>query len=474
MRISVCLALFLFVSIARADDYETFHYKKGGDKDWLRAILEDGFVLGLGFIDNWRMKSHWTDWDKAYSWPFFRKKLVGEEITFDSNLFTTNFIGHPVKGTLYYSLARSNRLSVFESAAFAIVTSTTFEFLGEADEEASINDMIVTPVAGVAIGEAFTQIASYFDRQPPTLANRIFGTIFGPFKTAHDFIDGAVLDRCAESCGPWHRFDLVAKGGVVAQEHETLQAVFGGGVSARTINLPDWDAPGRHAHAFADGNVTRIGLSASATQNGLLDFHALARAVPLGWHLSDSGYSAYVGGAVGIDYRMHDWGDLPLDHLCFITIGPSGGMVVRSGGFRFEAEVDALVGLAAVTALALPFYRGPLPLTSVIQNDGYDFSFGLSAAPIVTLAYGPFELGARARVDVMRGFQTRTQPQTPPPVLPPRYDQIVDSSAWLDWAPIRNLRVGISGRASERLSTFDAIAVSRTELELAGGAEVRF
>src|SRR6266487_366782 len=93
------------IAEADDDDYDAFRYKTKPGKDYFRALLEDAVALGIVFIDDIRATSNWTDFHGLYQWDYFRNKLTGGNLSFDSNLLFTNFAGHPNKGFFYYSFA---------------------------------------------------------------------------------------------------------------------------------------------------------------------------------------------------------------------------------------------------------------------------------------------------------------------------------------------------------------------------------
>src|SRR5215831_304957 len=102
---------------------ETFAYTTPAEPKPLRAILEVGVVLTLGFA--WYATSAPTvhEWDPGYRWSTFRQKITGVDVGLDANSFGTNFIGHPLGGTGYYLAARSNRLSILQSFGVAVAGS---------------------------------------------------------------------------------------------------------------------------------------------------------------------------------------------------------------------------------------------------------------------------------------------------------------------------------------------------------------
>ncbi len=79
-------------------------------------------------------------------------KNLSSRWVWDDDLFATNQFGHPYMGSLFYSAARANGLSVLESAAVTYVDSLVWELAFET-EIPSINDQLLTPVAGVLLGE---------------------------------------------------------------------------------------------------------------------------------------------------------------------------------------------------------------------------------------------------------------------------------------------------------------------------------
>jgi hypothetical protein len=73
----------------------------------------------------------------------------------DDDAWAINYIGHPVSGAYYYTMARNDGMSAYESAAFSTLMSTFFwEYGYEAfSETPSIQDIILTPLIGSLLGE---------------------------------------------------------------------------------------------------------------------------------------------------------------------------------------------------------------------------------------------------------------------------------------------------------------------------------
>ena len=79
----------------------------------------------------------------------------------DNDQFSTNLFMHPYHGNLYFNSARSQGLTFWESAPFAMIGSLEWEFLGEIEPPA-INDLIATTCGGICIGEITNRVSRIF------------------------------------------------------------------------------------------------------------------------------------------------------------------------------------------------------------------------------------------------------------------------------------------------------------------------
>ncbi len=72
----------------------------------------------------------------------------------DKDLLIINYLGHPYQGAVYYNSLRCQGATVWQSALFSAASSTLWEYVWEAGiEQPSIQDMIITPIAGTLLGE---------------------------------------------------------------------------------------------------------------------------------------------------------------------------------------------------------------------------------------------------------------------------------------------------------------------------------
>ncbi|MDA3929141.1 MAG: DUF3943 domain-containing protein [Prolixibacteraceae bacterium] len=78
----------------------------------------------------------------------------------DNDLFILNYIGHPYQGAFYYNTMRSQGANELQSSLFCLGQILLWEYVWEGGmEQPSIQDLIITPLAGVLIGE-FSHVAT--------------------------------------------------------------------------------------------------------------------------------------------------------------------------------------------------------------------------------------------------------------------------------------------------------------------------
>ncbi|WP_372653667.1 DUF3943 domain-containing protein [Halobacteriovorax sp.] len=108
----------------------------------------------------WAMPESVTKWDKdsiseaglGDKW----KENVKAGPVKDKDDWVINYVGHPVSGAAYYTVARHAGFNKMESFGYSVVMSTFFwEYGFEAFAETpSIQDLLITPILGSLMGEA--------------------------------------------------------------------------------------------------------------------------------------------------------------------------------------------------------------------------------------------------------------------------------------------------------------------------------
>ena len=159
------------------------------------SIYVGAAIIGFGVL--WSMPESTTHWDKEQMrekgilWKW--KENVNAGPVWDTDNWVLNYITHPYCGGLYYMTARSSGFNIFESFTYSAIMSTFFwEYGIEAFAEIpSKQDLIVTPVLGSVVGEAFFYAKkSIVKHDKKVLKSRVLGitTLFfiDPFNTILD------------------------------------------------------------------------------------------------------------------------------------------------------------------------------------------------------------------------------------------------------------------------------------------------
>ena len=158
---------------------------------YLRAAIETSVILGFVSAFYWGTEHSSDDFDYDISFYTLKNKLSGKYILFEDNKIRTNsFPGHPVSGAFYYLIARNNNLSRTESFLWSFAASMINELFIEFTEVASLNDIVVTPVAGATIGEAMYKFGKYFRcaKNRDDVIYKILAAVIDPVALGHSFI----------------------------------------------------------------------------------------------------------------------------------------------------------------------------------------------------------------------------------------------------------------------------------------------
>lgn len=99
----------------------------------------------------------------------------------DEDHWEINYIGHPYAGSLFYNTIRAQGGTVFHSFLFSAFISTGWEYLYEGvAEQPSIQDLIVTPIAGAVLGELIHQATIGMKKNGFSVFEAAFVTVFNP------------------------------------------------------------------------------------------------------------------------------------------------------------------------------------------------------------------------------------------------------------------------------------------------------
>ena len=155
---------------------------------WQAAAEVTGINIGVQLFDRYALNS-----DFAQTTLRSLKRNFTDGMVWDNDFFITNMFAHPYHGNLYFNAARTNGLSFWESAPYALAGSAMWEFLGETEPPA-INDIIATSCGGMAIGEMSHRLSLTFldDRTHgfPRFLREAAAAIVNPIQGLHRIISG--------------------------------------------------------------------------------------------------------------------------------------------------------------------------------------------------------------------------------------------------------------------------------------------
>jgi len=191
---------YIFTKPARYVTSESFldalpyeHQKTYSDVAYLQ-IVGFTFLLGIWFLP--QRQSQWEHGkierkNPIRSWS----ENVQDGPVRDNDKWWINYIGHSVVGAYYYTLARNNGMSVWESSFFNFMMSTFYwEYGVEAMFEIpSSQDLWITPVLGSILGEGFYQLHLLIVENDgkvfgSTAVGSFFMTLFNPEGALADFL----------------------------------------------------------------------------------------------------------------------------------------------------------------------------------------------------------------------------------------------------------------------------------------------
>jgi hypothetical protein len=485
--------LALGPAMARADDEETtpaLRYREPQAKEHGRAVLGEIVVLGIGWgeyaLDQ---KSNAQDWDLHYDWPSLKSKLVFDSISFDTNNFATNWITHQLAGRFYYDAARGNRLSIGESFLFTFTASTLWEYIGEWREQAAVNDLIATPVSGLAIGEPFFQLGAFFQRARPTVTTRGLSWFLEPMKNIGDAIDdaepapGEGWDALGLPTDVWHRFQVSLAGGMTKQDRGTTWPSARFTLGTRLVAFRDYGGEGEASKWFDAGEVSQIDFTMTATRSEISDYRFSSNALIAG-HYERSvhggvGHEVIGGWRVGYEYGGHDY-DLDNrrkpDRIALVDTGFSVEHTLHLGSLKVRTNADLLVDFAGVDAYAMPEYAaayGKDHVSSVLRNQLYYHAYGATVAPRVRLERGRFDAGGSLRADFFESIEALDR-EAPQGGATHARDRRIEMSASLGYAPSDVVHLAVSAERRDRHGSIGATSSARGETSLMGSLDFRF
>jgi hypothetical protein len=403
-----------------------------------RAALEFLLIMSVSQVKYWLEYSDWkNDWRYGFTWTDQKKRFFSLDAwKFDANAFSLNW-SHAPAGALYYNCARANNFSLVQSLLFTAVGSLYWEYIVEWREILSINDVIMTSLGGLPIGEAYYQLGLDLSRRKG-LVYRILS--FGnPFYKITEFLDRDEIRRRPAPPEPgWHEYvfflggqSLRNSGPIGSQKN----AIFG--VHTRIIEVPEYGKPGRIKKRIPGTLSTDGGIDLAFGGSSLEEMNFNSRVGFWGtfWQdVDDAGSGHCLSLSLGTAFTY--WRKKKVAFYDSSRIAPreNGGAELHleeSRNFRDKLSVLHLLGplfdyssfgpkskvrftadlyadFALVNALAFNRYSAGHDITGVKMNllyYGYYYALGVSASVRAEAWLGRLYASARLRGDHFHSFE---------------------------------------------------------------------
>lgn len=147
-----------FKPMVRADLSIRLRNQEGtfGRKMWRGTLPILGFeAIGYGILA--ALPTEISQWEKGDFNRFIYnyKNTFTKPPVFDHDKWYINYMAHPYQGALFYNAVRSQNAKIWQSGLFCLGHVLVYEYLIEGGaEQPSIQDLIVTPISGILLGEA--------------------------------------------------------------------------------------------------------------------------------------------------------------------------------------------------------------------------------------------------------------------------------------------------------------------------------
>jgi len=420
------------------------------DPDYVRATVEGAIFLGIGTTWYWLDKEHnLADWDYE-SW---RQRLSLDAFRFDNNAFHVNYIYHPVGGAYFYAFGRADDFGVLGAGIYSFLVSTAWELLIEFRERISVNDVIVTPAAGVAIGELLHKLAQYVNSTPPGRRRpHVLRWTAGAPVALHDALDGrqrgradAPLDDSDFDAAFWHDFRFSYGLSRTAAQTGDAFWIHRVGLAAELVSMPGYLREGTFSRFFSDAAFTSASLRVEAGADGW-GLGMVADTILLGGYRQSLtqgpgglwGEAVMVGTSLSFLYRDQDQGAFR-DRLSITGLfGLSLDTTVAAGSTRLRLETRLQPAFAGVHSAAWPLWaadRDGETAKSILRKQGYYYAWGFWARLRASIDLPFAELGAElsySAFDSQKGMD-RTQEAVTADV--DATDRALEWTAWLRVSP---------------------------------------
>ena len=360
-----------------------------------KTFIGLSFIIIPGTAWYYYDNSNKRDQVKGLTKNYLRERFTSFQWKFDDNTFETNCPSHPLVGSAYYLAARSSGFNIWQSSLFSIAGSTFWEYIIEIKEAVSINDMIQTPIGGIAIGESFFQLAAFY-------AGNIKSRNF-----LNDFISDQVdttkyryTNGTGTNSSIWH--NMYGFAGVLYELNDTAGGKFG--INAEFFGIRNLKLHGASSGFHFNSPYTKIIMSAAFGKKlqEVLLYNEISHIGYSKQRITQSGgYSAFFSLNTGFVYDNRNFADFHDKVSTIHLLGPVADISLIKDSFIFRLRSNIFYDFAMLKTIALRKYfddghtRQDLREMGAATpaSEGYYFAQGFTFASLATIDIYSFELG---------------------------------------------------------------------------------
>lgn len=442
----------------------------------LLTIGEELLFLGAGTTWYWVDREHnLADWD----YPTWKQRLTLEAWRFDNNAFPMNFLAHPLNGAAFYAMPRANGHDVGVSAAYAFATSFAWEFLIEFREKVSINDLIVTQAAGMAIGEFSAKLWHYLNGLPPnpTRAQHALAATVG----LPVWVKRRAYGEPVHASGPYDDLGLSAAFsrrlglGYQARRHDwgvgstTVHGVWLGG---RLSSIPGEGRPGSFEFFFHQADVASLSLFGGFGERAReLDLYSDVHLLGLYTQSLDArgnGAAATFAASMAYRYRFRDFTSYN-DRLGIVHLpGPGVDLGYRAGPLAITISSRSSADFAGIHSAAFgDWAEATLGVgdraKSILRKHNYHYAWGVSSRFGATLELPPLDASISALIGAYDSQEGADRTQEALTHDPDATDRVLELEAGAGFTiPSTPVRLGATWAVSERQSQVESFVAEST------------
>jgi hypothetical protein len=295
---------------------------------------------------------------------------------------------------------------------WSFTLSAINELLIEFQEVFSINDQVVTPVAGSAIGEAMYQFGRYFrcSTHKNTLGYKVIAAMMDPIAFVNSWLwdDLHYSFTDAETCHYTDsQKDVSIFNGVSAAYHEHSNRFNLGvmvGFYGKLYLLPSYGEALDIRRFFFDTVLTEMALEVIAADTSVESLRFFAKTVWAAYHRQTmakdalgnaTGYSVLVGLASAFEHTLYST-DAFKDWIGAVhVLGPSLELTFFHKDGYSRLGVDIFGDFAMVRSFAFEKYKTNHALSgikSILREENYYYAYGVHIHPRIDIKYGPYRL----------------------------------------------------------------------------------